>query len=36
MLGIWRNLWQDNDELASNANDFIRGHLTAVKSIHLH
>lgn len=36
MLGIWRNLWQDSDELASNANDFIRGHLTAVKSIDLH
>ena len=36
MLGIWRNLWQDNDELASNANDFIRGHLTAVESINLH
>jgi D-psicose/D-tagatose/L-ribulose 3-epimerase len=36
MLGIWRNLWQDNDELASNANDFIRGHLTAVASIGLH
>jgi D-psicose/D-tagatose/L-ribulose 3-epimerase len=36
MLGIWRNLWQDNDELASNANDFIRGHLTAVRSIDLH
>ena len=36
MLGIWRNLWQDNDELGRNANDFIRGHLTAVKSIGLH
>ncbi len=36
MLGIWRNLWQDNDELAGNANDFIRGHLTAVQSIGLH
>lgn len=36
MLGIWRNLWQDNDELGRNANDFIRGHLTAVKSIDLH
>ncbi len=36
MLGIWRNLWQDSDELAANANDFIRGHLTAVKSIGLH
>lgn len=36
MLGIWRNLWDDNDELAAHANDFIRGHLTAVKSIGLH
>ncbi|MET3807047.1 D-psicose/D-tagatose/L-ribulose 3-epimerase [Nakamurella sp. UYEF19] len=36
MLGIWRNLWEDNDELGRNANDFIRGHLTAVKSIDLH
>ena len=36
MLGIWRNLWQDNDELAANANDYIRGHLTAVESIDLH
>ena len=33
MLGIWRNLWQDNDELASHANAFIRGQLTAVQSI---
>lgn len=36
MLGIWRNLWDDNDELGANANDFIRGHVTAVKSIGLH
>ncbi|SDP14899.1 D-tagatose 3-epimerase [Nakamurella panacisegetis] len=36
MLGIWRNLWDDNEELASNANDFIRGHITAVASINLH
>lgn len=36
MLGIWRNLWDDNDELGANANEFIRGHLTAVQSIGLH
>jgi D-psicose/D-tagatose/L-ribulose 3-epimerase len=36
MLGIWRNLWQDNDELGAHANEFIRGHLTAVQSIGLH
>lgn len=36
MLGIWRNLWQDNDELGAHANDFIRNKLVAVESIRLH
>ena len=36
MLGIWRNLWQDGDDLAAHANDFIRGHLAAVRSTELH
>lgn len=36
MLGIWRNLWTDNDELGAHANAFIRDKLTAVESIRLH
>ncbi|MCM3780765.1 sugar phosphate isomerase/epimerase family protein [Microbacterium hydrocarbonoxydans] len=36
MLGIWRNLWSDNDELGAHANAFIRDKLTAVDSIRLH
>ena len=36
MLGIWRNLWQDNDELGAHANEFIRNKLVAVDSIRLH
>ncbi|PCE15134.1 epimerase [Microbacterium sp. SZ1] len=36
MLGIWRNLWTDNDELGAHANSFIRDKLTAVESIRLH
>jgi len=35
-LGIWRNLWQDSDDLASHANAFIRNQLRAVQSIALH
>lgn len=36
MLGIWRNLWTDNDELGAHANRFIRDKLVAVNSIRLH
>ena len=36
MLGIWRNLWADGDELGAHANAFIRGKLTAVDTIRLH
>ena len=36
MLGIWRNLWTDNDELGAHANAFIRDKLVAVDSIRLH
>ncbi|HEV7849611.1 MAG TPA: sugar phosphate isomerase/epimerase [Mycetocola sp.] len=36
MLGIWRNLWDDSDDLAAHANQFIRGQLRAVESIGLH
>lgn len=36
MLGIWRNLWSDSQDLATHANTFIRGKLTAVRSIGLH
>jgi D-psicose/D-tagatose/L-ribulose 3-epimerase len=35
-LGIWRNLWQDSDDLAAHANSFIRGQLRAVSTISLH
>ena len=35
-LGIWRNLWDDSDDLAAHANTFIRGQLRAVESIALH
>lgn len=33
MLGIWRNLWNDPDDLAMHANSFIRSHLQSVASI---
>lgn len=36
MLGIWRNLWTDNDELGAHANSYIRDKLIAVNSISLH
>ncbi|UPL16592.1 sugar phosphate isomerase/epimerase family protein [Microbacterium aurugineum] len=36
MLGIWRNLWSDNDELGTHANAYIRDKLVAVDSIRLH
>ena len=36
MLGIWRNLWTDNDELGAHANAYIRDKLVAVDSIRLH
>ena len=36
MLGIWRNLWDDSDDLAAHANRFIRDQLRAVESISLH
>jgi D-psicose/D-tagatose/L-ribulose 3-epimerase len=35
-LGIWRNLWNDGDDLAAHANRFIRDQLTAVQTIELH
>jgi D-psicose/D-tagatose/L-ribulose 3-epimerase len=35
-LGIWRNLWNDGDDLAAHANRFIRDQLIAVKTIELH
>jgi D-psicose/D-tagatose/L-ribulose 3-epimerase len=35
-LGIWRNLWQDGDDLGAHANAFIRGALRAVDTIALH
>jgi D-psicose/D-tagatose/L-ribulose 3-epimerase len=35
-LGIWRNLWQDSDDLAAHANSFIRNQLRAVSTIALH
>jgi len=33
MLGIWRNLWDDGDDLGAHANRYIRDKLTAVRSI---
>ncbi|MCU1571552.1 MAG: epimerase [Naasia sp.] len=36
MLGIWRNLWDDSDDLAAHANRFIRDQLRAVESIGMH
>ena len=36
MLGIWRNLWEDNRELGSHANEFIRNKLVAVDSLRFH
>lgn len=36
MLGIWRNLWTDSEELGAHANRFIRDKLVAVDSIRLH
>ncbi|MEV8265989.1 sugar phosphate isomerase/epimerase [Microbacterium sp. NPDC076911] len=35
-LGIWRNLWQDSDDLAAHANRFIRDGLHAVSTVALH
>ena len=35
-LGIWRNLWEDSDHLATHANRFIRDSLAAIKTIDLH
>lgn len=35
-LGIWRNLWDDSDDLAAHANRFIRDGLRAVETIKLH
>lgn len=36
MLGIWRNLWNDNVELGAHANAYIRDKLVAVESIRFH
>jgi D-psicose/D-tagatose/L-ribulose 3-epimerase len=36
MLGIWRNLWDDSDDLAAHANSFIRGKIRAVETISMH
>ena len=35
-LGIWRNLWQDGDDLGAHANAYIRGALRAVETLELH
>ncbi len=35
-LGIWRNLWQDSDDLAAHAQRFIRDKLHAVGTIAMH
>jgi D-psicose/D-tagatose/L-ribulose 3-epimerase len=35
-LGIWRNLWDDSDDLAAHANSYIRGALRAAATIRGH
>ncbi|MGX9885527.1 sugar phosphate isomerase/epimerase family protein [Streptomyces sp. NPDC002276] len=35
-LGIWRNLWDDGADLGAHANSFIRGAVTAARTISLH
>jgi D-psicose/D-tagatose/L-ribulose 3-epimerase len=35
-LGVWRNLWDDGDDLAAHANRFIRDRLRTVETIALH
>ncbi len=35
-LGIWRNLWEDSDDLAAHANRFIRDAQRAVQTIEMH
>jgi D-psicose/D-tagatose/L-ribulose 3-epimerase len=36
MLGAWRNLWQDGEDLGQHANSFIRNQLRSVESIAMH
>jgi D-psicose/D-tagatose/L-ribulose 3-epimerase len=36
MLGIWRNLWSDSEELGAHANAFIRDKMTAMASMAHH
>ena len=36
MLGIWRNLWEDSEELGAHANAFIRDKMTAMASMSHH
>ncbi|MFV0407438.1 MAG: sugar phosphate isomerase/epimerase family protein [Propioniciclava sp.] len=35
-LGIWRNLWEDSEDLANHANRYIRDAIRAVQTISLH
>ncbi len=35
-LAIWRNLWEDSDDLAAHANRFIRDRIHGVESIAMH
>jgi D-psicose/D-tagatose/L-ribulose 3-epimerase len=32
MLGVWRNLWSDGDDLARHARSFIAGQLRAAQA----
>lgn len=36
MLAIWRDLWDDSDDLGAHANAFIRGRIRAAETIALH
>lgn len=35
-LGIWRNLWEDSDDLAAHANRFVRDGLRSAETIRMH
>lgn len=35
-LGVWRDLWDDSDDLAAHANAFIRGRIRSVETTSLH
>ncbi|MFV0252668.1 MAG: sugar phosphate isomerase/epimerase family protein [Beutenbergiaceae bacterium] len=36
MLAVWRNLWEDSEDLALRANQFIRAHYRAAQTTRMH